>query len=304
MHSDSRLFLDHLFKHCQTVSNAAMTLTAIHPDGRQRTPSRHIPVGESDTMDKARSALETANAQGWGAYVAVGLRRSGLTRWQRGGLSDVVVLPALFADIDDDADAVHELLMTSSLIPSLLVHSGGGYHAYWMLNEPTTDLALAVRILDGLARHYGGDSLSPATSLRLPGTYNTKPGRDGALCHLVHHTDCQYRLTDFGCFIQREAAPALRSVQTSYGGDRRLNPDVIDAIVQVLYRHYRARKPRSGWIPALCPCGHARDSPGAHFFFNPDIGCGRCHGRHGALRLTDLCSLMGIDAAVYGGIFK
>jgi hypothetical protein len=304
MHSDSLLFLDHLFKDCQTVPDAAMTLTAIHPDGHQRTPSRHIPIGDSDVLHTSLEALAVANAQGWGAYVAVGLRRSGLTRWQRGGLSDMVALPALFADIDDDSDAVQQRLMTSSPTPSLLVHSGGGYHAYWMLDEPTTDLALADRILEGLAMRYGGDRLSPVASLRLPGTCNTKPGRGGALCHLVHHTDCQYRLTDFGCFIQREAAPAPRSVQTSYGVERRLNPDVIDAIVQTLYRHYRARKPRCGWIPALCPCGHARDSPGAHFFFNPDIGCGRCHGRHGRLRLTDLCSLMGIDAAAYGGIFK
>jgi len=86
--------------------------------------------------------------------------------------------------------------------------------------------------------------------------------------------------------------------------EKRLNPDVIDAIVHRLYRDYRARKVRGGWIPALCPCGHARDSPGAHFFFNPAIGCGRCHGRHGTLRLTDLCSLLGMDAAAYGGIFK
>jgi hypothetical protein len=304
MHSNTRLFLDHLFNRCPTVPDTVMTLTAIHPDGRHRTPSRHIPLGQQETMCQALQALEAANAQGWGAYVAVGLRRLGLTRWQRGALSDVAALPALFADIDDDSDAVRQHLMTASPTPSLLIHSGGGYHAYWMLNEPTTNLQEADHILEGLARHYGGDSLSPATSLRLPGTYNTKPGRDGALCHLVHHTDCQYRLTDFGCFIQREAAPPLRSVQASYSGERRLNPDVIDAIVQTLYRHYRARKPRSGWIPALCPCGHARDSPGAHFFFNPDIGCGRCHGRHGALRLTDLCSLMGIDAAAYGGIFK
>ncbi|MBC7870870.1 MAG: hypothetical protein H7Y09_08525 [Chitinophagaceae bacterium] len=53
----------------------------------------------------------------------------------------------------------------------------------------------------------------------------------------------------------------------------------------------------------LCPCGHARDSPGAHFFFNPTVGCGRCHARHGPLWLTDLCSVPGIDVTDYGGIY-
>jgi len=303
MHADTLLFLHHLFSRCQGLS-AAMTLTAIHPDGRHRTPSRHIPVGQSDTMRQALDALETANAQGWGAYVAVGLRCPALSRWQRGGLSDVAALPALFVDVDDGSDTVQQRLMTSDLKPSLLVHSGAGYHAYWLLDQPTSDMTLADHILEGLAMHYGGDRLSPAASLRLPGSYNTKPGRDGALCHLVHNIESRYCLSDFSEFVERETTlpSSYRSSQTS--SERRLNPDVIDAIVHMLYRHYRARKARGGWIPALCPCGHARDSPGAHFSFNPDIGCGRCHGRHGTLRLTDLCSLLGIDAAAYGGIFK
>jgi hypothetical protein len=303
MHADSLLFLRHLFSRCQGLP-AAVTLTAIHPDGRHRTPSRHISVGQSDTMRQALGALQSANAQGWGAYVAVGLRRPGLTRWQRGGLSDAVALPALFADIDDGSDAVHQRLMTSTLTPSLLVYSGGGYHAYWLLEQPTSDMTLADRILEGLATYFGGDRLSPAASLRLPGRRNTKPGRSGALCHLVHHTESRYCLSDFSEFVERETTlpSSYRSSQTS--SERTLNPDVIDAIVHALYRDYRARKARGGWIPALCPCGHARDSPGAHFFFNPDIGCGRCHGRHGTLRLTDLCSLLGIDATAYGGIFK
>jgi hypothetical protein len=304
MHSDTLLFLDHLFSRCQTVPDAAMTLTAIHPDGRHRTPSRHIPVGQTETMDKALDALQAANVQGWGAYVAVGLRSPGLTRWQRGGLSDVVALPALFVDVDDASEAMRQRLRGFSPAPSILVQSGGGYHAYWLLDDPTADLSTASCLLDGLATHLGGDRLSPATSLRLPGTRNTKPERAGMTCQLLDCTDRDYRLSDFSQFIERETSPppGYRSSQTS--SERRLNPDVIDAIVQALYRHYRARKPRGGWIPALCPCGHARDSPGAHFFFNPDIGCGRCHGRHGTLRLTDLCSLLGIDAAAYGGIFK
>jgi RepB DNA-primase from phage plasmid len=303
MHADTLLFLDRLFNRCKDVP-AAITLTAIHPDGRHRTPSRHIPVRQSEPMDKALDALDAANVQGWGAYVALGLRHPGLTRWQRGGLSDVVVLPALFVDIDNDSEVVQQRLMTSSLTPSLLVHSGGGYHAYWFLNEPTPDLDFADRILEGLATYFGGDRLSPAASLRLPGTHNTKPGRNGVLCHLVHHTDCDYRLNDFGRFIQREAVPPAATHGQTLNGERRLNPEVIEAVVHRLYCDYRARKARGGWIPALCPCGHARDSPGAHFSFNPDIGCGRCHGRHGTLRLTDLCSLLGMDAAAYGGIFK
>ncbi|MBN8595839.1 MAG: hypothetical protein J0M33_29060 [Anaerolineae bacterium] len=305
MPADTLAFLECLFSRCLMLVDAAITLTAIHPDGGHPTPSRHIPVGQPETMHKALDALEAANAQGWGAYVAVGLRRLGLTRWQRGGLSDVVALPALFCDIDDPSDVMSQRLHGFSPAPSILVHSGGGYHAYWLLDEPTADLPTASCLLDDLATHLGGDHLSVATSLRLPGTRNTKPERAGMICQLLDCTDRAYGLSDFAPFMKHDASPVQRrSSNYSTEREQRLNPDVIEAVVYRLYRDYRARKARGGWIPALCPCGHARDSPGAHFCFNPDIGCGRCHGRHGMLRLTDLCSLLGIDAAAYGGIFK
>ncbi|MEO8612837.1 MAG: hypothetical protein ABI690_33395, partial [Chloroflexota bacterium] len=194
------------------------------------------------------------------------------------------------------------------LPPSVIVHSGGGYHAYWLLDEPTTDLSTSRQVLQGLARALGGDGLSPAQSLRLPGTVNTKPERGGALCHLVEISDRHYRLSDFQPFIPptpRPAAPQLSPRAAYHTGSRNLNAELLHVITAVLYRDYAAREgQRSTWMAALCPCGHARDSPGTHFFWNPTIGCGRCHGRHGTLRLTDLCSILGIDAAAYGGIYR
>ena len=87
--------------------------------------------------------------------------------------------------------------------------------------------------------------------------------------------------------------------------NRKLNEMLIHAITTNLYRDYAAREQRQNeWIAALCPCGHARDSPGTHFFWNPALGCGRCHGRHGTLRLIDLCSILSINAAAYGGIYR
>ncbi len=301
MIADTLGFLECLFSRCKLIPDAVISLTAIYPNGRHPTPSRHIPLDQRQKLCEAIHDVQRANQMGWGAYVAVGLRRPGLTRWQRGGLSDMVVLPALFVDVDDPSEVMRQRLRSFAPAPSILVHSGGGYHAYWLLDEPTADLPTAGRLLDGLATQLGGDRLSSATSLRLPGTRNTKPERAGMTCQLLDFTDRTYQLSNFGRFAER-TIPLPRAHASER--EKRLNPDVIDAIVHRLYRDYQARKPRGGWIPALCPCGHARDRPGAHFFFNPDIGCGRCHGRHGTLRLTDLCSLLGMDAAAYGGIFK
>jgi hypothetical protein len=199
-------------------------------------------------------------------------------------------------------------LRRARLPPSAIVHSGGGYHAYWLLDKPTRDLNTARQVLQGLARTFDGDSLSPAQSLRLPGTANHKPERGGAVCHLVESSDRHYRLSDFQSLIP--PVPHLRERRTAarashLPNSKNLNVQLIHAITTVLYRDYAAREQRqSDWLAALCPCGHARDAPGAHFYFNPIIGCGRCHGRHGTLRLTDLCSVLGINAADFGGVYR
>jgi hypothetical protein len=312
MHPDTPLFLDLLLARCDADRSAAcLTLTAIHPDGQHPTPSRHIPLHDRDILLDTLNRLHQANSMGWGAYFAVGLRKSGLARFRRGGQTDVIALPALYADVDSPTEADLGKLRAFQPAPSILVHSGGGHHAYWLLDQPTSDLETARLVLQVLATALDGDRLSPAQSMRLPGTVNTKPARGGALCQLVEMSDRHYALLDFQQFLPPVTNKARRPlVSTSLpclaaNPIRVLNPELIRAVTEALYRDYQARaQPHREWIAALCPCGHARDSPGAHFFFNPVIGCGRCHGRHGTLPLTDLCSILGINAATYGGVYR
>ena len=310
MHPDTLVFLDILFERCSSLrSSTRLTFTVIHPTGQQPTPSRHIPLDHRTVLLDTLQRLSDTNRLGWGAYFAVGLRKPGLPRWKRGGAAEVTALPAFYTDIDDPTNATLMKLRGARLPPSVIVHSGGGYHAYWLLDEPTRDLHMARQVLQGLARAFGGDGLSPAQSLRLPGTVNHKPERSGAVCHLVENSDRHYRLSDFQTFIPLAPRPTASRPFTSsafrHTGSRHLNMQLIHAITAVLYRDYAAREQRrSDWLASLCPCGHTRDSPGAHFFFHPAIGCGCCHGRHGTLRLTDLCSVLGIDAATYGGVYR
>lgn len=305
MHPDTLAFLDVLYERCGSLhSSACLTLTTIHPTQKYPAPSRHIQLADRAALLNALRRLSDTNAMGWGAYVAVGLRKPGLSRWKRGGLTEVVALPAFYTDIDGMADSTFTRLHKARLPPSVIVNSGSGIHAYWLLEEPTTDLDTARRVLQGLAQAFGGDHMSAAQSLRLPGTVNTKPERGGARCHLIDLSDRRYALSDLQMFLP--SIPHSRGWQTTeQTNNPSLNTELIQAIKAVLYSEYAARERRhSDWIAALCPCGHSRDSPGAHFFFNPFIGCGRCHGRHGTLRLTDLCSVMGIDVAQYGGIYR
>ena len=172
--------------------SSCLTLTAIHPEGKHSTPSRHIPLDDAAALQDALTRLDAANGLGWGAYFAVGLRRHGLTRWQRGGAADVVALPALFVDVDDPSPDALIRLQCADPRPSCITFSGGGYHAYWWLDTPTTDLHAARDLLRGLAAALGGDRLSVAQSLRVPGSRNTKPSRGNALCKVLELHERRY----------------------------------------------------------------------------------------------------------------
>jgi hypothetical protein len=280
---ERRQFLDVLLDRCSDYGQACLTLTAIHPDGRHTTPSQHIPLDDTARLSHALAQLDRTNALGWGAYFAVGLRRPGLTRWQRGGRGDVAALPALFVDVDDPSPEALNRLRTAELVPSCVVASGGGYHAYWWLDEPTTDLHTAQWLLRGLGDALGGDRLSVAQSMRLPGTINTKPSRDRARCHPLTLSEYRYRLRDFAAYLPRQQAPRPQTPTRCVP-----NADLIAYISQELVR--RGGRLRGDWVNGACPFPERHTHGDAHpsFGFNTRTGYGYCHVC-GTLLLKDLC---------------
>jgi len=105
---------------------------------------------------------------------------------------DLAECPALWADIDTgkmglDKDTVVSELRPLPFPPSVIVDSGGGLHAYWLLNEAidvgadapdaeATEEAIT-STLKQLAGICAGDLnvCDLARVMRLPGTLNTKP---------------------------------------------------------------------------------------------------------------------------------
>ncbi len=305
MDDERHVFFTGLLAHCSANRQLCLTFSAIHPDGQHPTPSRHIPLENAAAMQDALERLDAANALGWGAYFAVGLRRSGLTRWQRGRSADVVALPALYADVDDHSPEALTRLEHICPRPSCIVGSGGGYHAYWWLDEPTTDLEMARRILRVLAAALGGDSMSVAQSLRLVGSVNTKPGRNHAPCHLLELTEQRYVLSDFMPLFPRllssHHATSSRPVQVTSLGIP--NADLIALIVDVLT--HRGCKWRGDWLNGTCPFPE-RHKHGDHhpsFGFNVQSGYGYCHVC-GTMLLKDLSAAFGIVPARHGGIYR
>ncbi|MCS7072677.1 MAG: RepB family DNA primase [Anaerolinea sp.] len=293
-HDERSAFFAALLARCTDYRSTCLTLTAMHPDGEHPTPSRHIPLHDRAGLHSALAQLDKANAQGWGAYFAVGLRRPGLTRWQRGGAVDVVALPALFVDVDDPSAEALTRLQCADPAPSCVVASGGGYHAYWWLDEPTTDLSTARLLLRGLAAALGGDRLSAAQSLRVVGSTNTKPARGNSLCRLVELHERRCALQDFTAYLLR---PALRPARQPGQSAALCVPsaDLIARVTHVLLQ--RGGRLRGDWVNGRCPFPERHKHGDQHpsFGFNMRSGCGYCHVC-GTLLLKALCPALGISA--------
>ena len=303
MQPDTSKFLSALFARCD---QGYVTFTAIHPDGHHPTPSRHVRVGDLPGVTTTLERMTQANQLGWGAFVGIALRQTNLGRWRRGGSNDLLALPALFVDVDDPAPDVLRRLQTTEPNPSCITYTGGGFHAYYFLASPLRDFVRARFVLHALAERFGGDHLSPAQSLRLPNTCNTKPHRGNALCRVVVlQPDRCFTLADFGfdlpppCHTSsgrptRRAAPSRRMHYT-------INPAVIAVVIQTLLsRGYR----RTGdWLsgPCLFPHHHRQNDAHTSFGFNVQTAYANCYVC-GSLLLKDVCQALTIHPADYGGL--
>lgn len=306
MRDETSLFLRYLLSHCAPFQDTTcLTFTAMHPDGAHPCPSRHVRIDDSALINDAVEHLYAANALGWGGYVAVGLRRSDLSRWQRGGADDVVALPALFVDVDDPSAETMKMLRDFRPTPSCIVHSGGGYHAYWWLEDPPTKVGLLYPLLHALRAKLGGDALSVAHSLRLPGTVNTKPERSGAVCRLIDLREESYPLADFEPLLEKPVpapvAPPQNSQSIHETADQVLNPDLISGVSAAFAQQGYRR--RGDWLNGRCifPERHTHGDRHPSFGFNTRTGYGFCFVC-GSMLLKDLCDVLGVQPAAYGGI--
>lgn len=146
------------------------------------------------------SFCQNNDTDGYGCYFGVCTRRKGAPK---GDKENCVEAVALWVDIDALKEQIPGDTVLSTLAylphpPSIVVNSGGGIHAYWMLEEPvdvSTESARAPieEANRRLAMVLAGDlqCAEVARIMRLPGTHNskdrTKAVYDGqpALCEVI-----------------------------------------------------------------------------------------------------------------------
>jgi len=120
---------------------------------RQDKRTQWFPVTK---LEQAAEAAMRLSASGKDVYFGVGLRREpvyketkdGRRYLARGENEDVIAIPGFWIDIDiaseahkntelpQSIDEALQLLEMFNRQPSILVHSGHGLHAYWLLDEP------------------------------------------------------------------------------------------------------------------------------------------------------------------------
>lgn len=173
--------------------------------GELRIISPHAPpeqhffdLNAPDVLAQAQRVALHYDDLGREVYFGV-LPRLGQVGTAAGTIGDTHVL---WADVDakhfDGSKAAALFALgRADLSPSILVDSGNGWHAYWILSE-RVPFADASSVMRGLAKAIGGDSVHDASRvLRLPGTHNHKTNPPHPVRLLHFEPTRRYRFSDF-----------------------------------------------------------------------------------------------------------
>lgn len=117
--------------------------------------------------------------------------------YHRAKITDIACINCLYAEVDgianeaDEAEWIHWLLNDCPVRPSLIIWSGGGLHVYWLLEETfwldsPEAMERAIVAQKAIVARIGGDTKvhDIARVLRVPGTINHKPERNGAIVEI------------------------------------------------------------------------------------------------------------------------
>ncbi|MCB9451457.1 MAG: DUF927 domain-containing protein [Anaerolineaceae bacterium] len=198
-----REFLNALYK--GSPEELYLELRCIHPTtGEAR--SLWGCMGSNRELSSALKQAEALNREGYGVYFAPCLRKT-----KQGKAASAALVPTLWVDIDCDGDAHQrneelQKLRDFDPAPSFILDSGGGWHGYWLLNQPfqlqqDSDRQKIAGILHGLFAALGGDPeyvKTVAGIMRLPDSVNTKPERGGVVVTVIEsHPERCYPLETF-----------------------------------------------------------------------------------------------------------
>ena len=143
---------------------------------------------------------------------------------ENGTKASVTRLRALWADLDFKAGYTHtsriEQLTELPHHHSILVWTGGGWHAYWLLRDPAEgpdELDRTEYVMRRIAEGLQGDPVHDRSRiLRVPGTFNWKSGEPRPVVIEHYYPDRRYELEELEAMV--EALPRKTSDDPDNGG--------------------------------------------------------------------------------------
>ena len=204
MGSSERLALEYFFRALYgRTEQGFVEIRPFRPGGVPEHRRRlFLPVEDNAAL--ARSVLSLGRRLH--VYFGVCTRTQKGKDLKRGTSQYLRAFPAMWADLDaksfGNLKAARRALDRFPISPSILVFTGHGFHAYWLLEESvligTTDqviLQCALRALQ--TQILGGDDVSDlARILRAPWTYNTKDPLRPIKTKVVWLQEVRYRLDE------------------------------------------------------------------------------------------------------------
>ena len=252
------------------------TLTAIPVEGGKLTTTTF----EAKAPRKVDNWLKKFGTD-HNIYFSVNPTRDAVSK--KASREDIDAVEYLHVDVDprageclaDEQPRILQSIREFKPVPTCLIFSGGGYQAFWRLEEPIKiggDIAKAEeakRYNMQLEIRLGGDNCHNIDRImRLPGTMNRpnakkrKRGREEVMAELVHFDeDESYPISTF---------TAAQQVQTSasawFSGGRstlapKINTGNIERIGDLDELDIIGAKPLKGWVKVLINLGKDPDEP-------------------------------------------
>jgi hypothetical protein len=200
-------------------------IVAIDPDREQIVACAFT----ADTIEQAPAWIDERQRERKNIYWSVNPLRSSLNK--KAEKKDVAAMAWLHVDIDDTSHDVLERLRASRPAPTFVVFSGGGYQAFWKLEErvPVNGSPEPLEDYNRYLEHeFAADHCHNIDRImRVPGTTNfpnakkRAAGRQPVAARLVEfHDERTYELADFTPMDRQQPAKCNTMSHSGIGEDR------------------------------------------------------------------------------------